>query len=109
MGQSPTELLQPPHKQASLIPTRFTSGVRMVVVDGSWAMAQHANAAAAPAWNTALRETLAFEILAFDFDTLFPRDPQHFGAWINQLLLVRNQTDQRAKQYDPVADPNPAH
>jgi hypothetical protein len=45
MGQSPTELLQPPHKQASFIPTRFTSGVK-ALEDGSWAIAQQANAAA---------------------------------------------------------------
>jgi hypothetical protein len=52
MGQSPTELLQPPHKQANFIPTRLTSGVKALedgaFEDGSCAIAQQANAVAAP-------------------------------------------------------------
>src|SRR5262245_28546054 len=40
---------------------------------------------------------------------MLPRNPHNFGAWINELLLVGNQTDQRAGQHNPVADPDPAH
>src|SRR5580692_5364514 len=100
MGQSPTVLLQPVHKHASFMPTRFTSGVRMP--EEVWA----SDIAARAASSTSARNDIVRKRLVFHF-CMFPRISHDFGAWINQFLLIRHQANQRPAQHHPVADPDP--